>query len=569
MKGSEILVIEESTGQPMMVTNGWLDRFVCRPHSPRRLLWDFLSSQMVLYDVIAIPLMAFSAQDSDFVIRMDWVITCFWTTDIICSFFTGFNFEGVVETRPKAVAKQYLKTWFTFDILVVLVDWSLLYLASVGSSYDAVGVFRFGKTFRVTRILRAFRLLRFVKLQRVLTECLELINSESIRALFNVSMAVAVILIINHYMACGWYMMGNLGVTSGWTNWLNENGITEDETVYGYTTCLHWSLTQFTPASMEVRPYNTVERIYSITALLFALITFSSFLGSITAAITQLRKYTSESVRQQHLLRVYFQKNSISASLSKTIWNFLKDNHFAHQTRSHKEHVQVLRLLPPQLERRLHQELYGPYVTRAPFFFHFAAACTDGLIEVCSKAISEKTVICGEELFLEGKVATTMSFIVSGVMRYEHADVRLHTIIVTGLWVSEPALWLQWAHCAPLVAQTSGEIVELNVSQFRDIVSSYLNAIPLVRKYAAKFVEYMRSRGDAWNTDVWTNKRILDDLARYAWYDEASESYTGTADVQGVMVYAHEHPARRWSCISATSSLGSLFNNSSRASARG
>jgi voltage-gated potassium channel len=470
--------------------------------------------------------------------------------------------------RARAVAKQYLKTWFPFDFIVVFVDWTLLYLASIGSSYDPVGVFRFGKTFRVTRILRAFRLLRFVKLQRVLTECLELINSESIRALFNVSMAVAVILIINHYMACGWYMVGRMGVMSGWNNWLKENGIEENEAVYGYMTCLHWSLTQFTPASMEVRPYNAVERVYAIAALLFALITFSSFLGSITAAITQLRKYTSESVRQQHLLRVYFQKNNISASLSKTIWNFLKDNHFAHQTRSHKETVTVLRLLPPHLERRLHQELYGPYVTRAPFFHHFAAVCTDGLIEVCSKAISEKTVICGEELFLEGKVATKMSFIVSGVMRYEHTDVRLYTTIVTGLWVSEPALWLQWAHCAPLVAQTSAEIVELNVAQFRDVVSSYLNALPLVRKYVARFVEYMRSRGDAWNTDVWTNKRILDDIARYAWYDEVSEHPHGAADVNNAIHLPHE--GRRWSCISATSSmssvrnsaLGSLLNNS-------
>ena len=34
-----------------------------------------------------------------------------------------------------------------------------------------------------------------------------------------------------------------------------------------YTTAMHWSLTQFTPASMGVQPQNTIERSFAIGAM--------------------------------------------------------------------------------------------------------------------------------------------------------------------------------------------------------------------------------------------------------------------------------------------------------------
>merc|ERR1711976_627070 len=97
---------------------------------------------------------------------------------------------------------------------------------------------------------------------------------------------------------------------------------------------MHWSLTQFTPASMEVRPHNLGERVYSIIVLLFALITFSSFLGSITTAMTALRRRHSEQARQQSILRRYFTDNHISVELSQRIWKFIKNTHFARRDRT-------------------------------------------------------------------------------------------------------------------------------------------------------------------------------------------------------------------------------------------
>merc|ERR1712232_269245 len=257
----------------------------------------------------------------------------------------------------------------------------------------------------------------------VLTEALDLINSEAIRAFFNVTLAVAFIITINHYMACCWYFIGKSSNDRGVPNWIENHDMLSRKPVYRYMTSLHWSLTQFTPASMEIRPYNLAERSFSIFALLFALITFSSFLGSITASITQLRKHSTESGKQQHALRQYFSRNKVSGNLSRAIWKYLRDYHFAHQTRSHKQ-MDVFKFLPGHLSRRLNYELFGPYITRSPFWYHFASVGMEAVLEVCSTAIIEKTTICHEDVFIEGQNASTVYYVASGFMRYDHQVLR-------------------------------------------------------------------------------------------------------------------------------------------------
>merc|ERR1719491_32015 len=101
------------------------------------------------------------------------------------------------------------------------------------------------------------------------------------------------IVIINHYIACIWYMVGSGHfASSAWTTKFLVNY--PGEFPYAYATALHWSLTQFTPASMEVVPENTVERVFCVMVLVFAMVTFSSFISSITNAMTQLRNLNSD-----------------------------------------------------------------------------------------------------------------------------------------------------------------------------------------------------------------------------------------------------------------------------------
>merc|ERR1712100_190361 len=96
----------------------------------------------------------------------------------------------------------------------------------------------------------------------------------------------------NHLIACVWYGLhenfrGNLETWG--TMFLPESS----ETAYNYATSLHWSLTQLTPASMEVHPRNVHERFFNICVVILAMVAFTSLISSITNAMNHLRDLNS------------------------------------------------------------------------------------------------------------------------------------------------------------------------------------------------------------------------------------------------------------------------------------
>merc|ERR1719419_1059299 len=179
-------------------------------------------------------------------------------------------------------------------------------------------------------------------------------------------------------------------------------------------TSLHWSLTQFTPAGMEVHAVNLQERTYSVFVLLFAMVTFSSFVSSITSGMMYLKKLKTEPAQQEAILRQYFQESKISAELGQRIWLFLQDNHFKHKKRVHRHDLAVLKLVPESLMNMLSEELYFPVLDRNPFFKHFSHSHSHIVHEVCHRSISEKFLLGGEVLFIENMVAENMSFTTMG-----------------------------------------------------------------------------------------------------------------------------------------------------------
>merc|ERR1712137_1321566 len=233
---------------------------------------------------------------------------------------------------------------------------------------------------------------------------------------------------------------------------------------------------------MEVVPYNNAERIYSICVLLTAMVTFSSFLGTISTSLTQVRALSSDSAKDKGLLQRFFLENTISPALGNAVWSYLKQNHFS-QTRMHYEDIGVFKLLPEKFQLYLRQELYGPYVTRVPFLFSIASLSLMLLSEMCTNNIREKSMLKGDELFQHKEDAQCVYIVVSGSMHYKHSNEKLRAYISSGKWVSEPTLWLTWKHCASMVANTSCEVMALQGKGARDLISSHVSLLPFTKHY--------------------------------------------------------------------------------------
>merc|ERR1712242_450236 len=95
------------------------------------------------------------------------------------------------------------------------------------------------------------------------------VQSKEAHVVLTVSGMLSVILWSNHVIGCLWYIMGIYAGSDTGLTWLSDGGAayTEAGKLYEYTTALHWAITQMTPASMEVTPKSSSERIFTIVCI--------------------------------------------------------------------------------------------------------------------------------------------------------------------------------------------------------------------------------------------------------------------------------------------------------------
>ena len=237
---------------------------------------------LVLYDVIMVPLAVSDVPRTD-VHSIALVVSVIWMLDILVSFLTGFCTEGLVEMRLVVLARRYWRTWFSLDLAVLLARWTGSWSPFFSASQALLHVFRARGVVRLIRVVRVYPA----------TFDLESAHPIKTRAdpVLHVLMMVLTV-VINHCVACGWILIGFVLERSYEQNCVDEARDKGD--LYLYLTSLHWSLTQFTPAAMDVHATKTGERIYSICVITFAFMTFSSFVSSIPALLQNLQRMRLE-----------------------------------------------------------------------------------------------------------------------------------------------------------------------------------------------------------------------------------------------------------------------------------
>lgn len=279
---------------------------------------------------------------------------------------------------------------------------------------------------------------------------------------------------------------------------------------YRYTTSLHWSLTQFTPASMEVTPENTTERVFSVVVLLFAMITFSSFVSMLTASMGALKNLSSDESRQFWLLRRYLRDWSVSRHVGLRIQRYLEYVYNQQRQRVQGKDVQLLVLLSKPLRDELTHETLAVHLKHHQLFYH-----CDTRMRVFSSALSEVSLARSDTLFSCGEQAAAMYFVGVGVFQYqlgeydeqngskgsssshEPQDAAQHESehdpedVVEGQWISEAALWCPWLHMGDLQADTECKVVTINASTFGDHIKQNKPMFVSLCRYAESFVRMM------------------------------------------------------------------------------
>lgn len=457
-----------------------------------------------------------------------------WLLDIFMSVLTGYQAGSKLVLVPRSIFCRYLRTWALFDVVILSLDATFLLLDSNMRSGGSAA--RYARSLRALRFVRAMRLMRVLKFKRIIQRVQDMINTEACSICFGVSMIIVSLILANHVVACTWYTVGAWNGEDDPDSWIGHYDVTSRTVMYKYLTSLHWSLTQFTPASMEVTPRNVQERFFAVVVLLFAMLTFSSFVSALTASMSQLRNLRNDEAKQFWMLRRYLRDWRVSQRVSGKIQSYCEWAYDKKRQRVQEHDVALLNLLPPPLCSELKHETFSMNLCHHAFFKH----CGDDA-RCFAKALASLSVARDETVFHCGSISVEVLFLCSGTLEYfegtrptlsaeeeislaeegvaewktrqtdgdgddtddsnvvvraEDSEVESNSVVVLeGQWVSEPILWTSWQHVGDLHSSTECQVITINAELFANSFELQGAMRSFVQAYALRYVKHMNQAG--------------------------------------------------------------------------
>jgi hypothetical protein len=488
--------------------------YIATPTSPWRLLWDLLGALLIFYDLFKLPMEAFEPPESDLSRGMDWFVLIFWTVNIAASLTVGFNEEGILVMQPRRVLRKYFKTWFVVDLIVVVPDW-IFTIAELASDEGGGGSEDSVKLLRVLRLVRMVRLLRLLKLRKIMATFSDMINSEYVSVLANIVKMIMMLLAINHLICCVWYSIA-AAQEGDRPTWVSVHRFDEVDWFYRYLTAFHWSITQFTPASMHVQPQNPLERSFTIILVVLGLVGFSYIVGSITGSLAELRNMQAEESKLFWDLRRYLTKNKVNRKLSLRITKYLEHAWQTAQESKPVKDVKLMQFLSDQLHAELKFELAVAQLKIHPFLNSLCDNSSVTVYRLSNSTIAHKLLAEGDSLFHPGESATHMYIVVSGRFKYTRLD-ALNKVLIEYVdkgedWIAEPVLWTKsWVHRGQLSAIEEGDNMTLDTKSFSDNVKLNPQAHLFTSLYAQNFLVWLNSQDDSDLSDISQGEEMFDE----------------------------------------------------------
>jgi CRP-like cAMP-binding protein len=254
---------------------------------------------------------------------------------------------------------------------------------------------------------------------------------------------LVMVLMLIHSVGCMWYgfsvnLIGNEDMT--WVEYylIGKDGVHDvdgfdDSWKYHYFTSLHWALAQVSPGNTNIMPTNWKERVMNIFVLCLTLIVFSSFISSMTLAVTRLRTINITDDKRFAMLRRYLRNHNTPRELAVRIHSFLEQRQSAMSSGMHEKEVDLL----PLLTKGLYSELMCVKIVPTLRMYHVfrqlrSSESADVLLFlICEEACSHKVHGPGERIYVVDDMSKGMYFLTHGefeLREYRDDDIQLFTV---------------------------------------------------------------------------------------------------------------------------------------------
>jgi len=430
-----------------------ISRFMLEPHGNVRMAWNLLGILAICWDLIFIPLQMFDMGAGMQVILdvMSYIVFAYWLMDVPASLLTGYDSGGILEMRVRVVAQHYAKGWLIPDIIVLSLDIVIFIVFGLSSSSEGDDGLPSLRIARALRLIRFARLLRLHKVWHLVDDLLDRMKTDSFLLSIKIIRSLAVVLAINHYVSCTFLALALLIEEEGIT-WLMLADLDQVPFTTQYLSALHWSLTQFMPATNNIAPNSAYERVFAIIVVLIGLAVFSSFVSGVTNTVNQLRQMHVDHFRTETRVKSFLTQKSISVDVWCRVQRFVRLQVVLAKKSLKEADIPLLKDLPFSLRVKLHQEIYMPVLLTAGWLTEEMVELDEPLVlRLCDKVFSEKVATALHEIFMEGAECTE-AVIAGGPMRYDSRKLQEKEYISQDYWLCELCLFAHWEYRGNLQA---------------------------------------------------------------------------------------------------------------------
>eukprot|EP00928_Gymnodinium_smaydae_P100335 TRINITY_DN9821_c0_g1_i3.p1 TRINITY_DN9821_c0_g1~~TRINITY_DN9821_c0_g1_i3.p1 ORF type:complete len:811 (-),score=64.34 TRINITY_DN9821_c0_g1_i3:287-2665(-) len=483
-----------------------LRSFIIMPTAIYKIIWDWLTMALIVFDVVMLPLQAFEVEQT---VEVGIVIACFWVVDFIFHFMTAFNDGMYIETRHRVIFQRYLKSWLVPDLLILISEWCVLLALNSAGTSRMVAAFRAG---RGVRILRAFRTIpAMMRLQKLKFRIHDLVDFAAWTVGFKIAELGLFAILLLHFMACSYFWIGTHSLANGLDSWvmpyheLWSDALEAKGMMSLYVEAFHWSLAQFTPAPCSRHPVSTYEWTYALFVLIVFIVVFPPLIAELGTFFTSIRRLHADRITTMHAIHRFTEQHCISSACRARVIKWVKKVQSMKQRAYILEaDVAAIRSLPDSLLKLLHNEMHSPALKCLPLMWYLSEYYTEVALEVAHKAATEMVVESGKDLFSQFQEAKRTVYIVhKGVLRYKiGSGSRSSKIDVeAGQWLCEAVIWVRWFHRGTAYASKAKErvvkndteatiVVLLDADKFCNTVALCADALSDCAAYAHSFCSW-------------------------------------------------------------------------------
>lgn len=304
--------------------------------------------------------------------------------DFILNFLLMFETHTMDGNRwhhePKAIARNYLRTWFTLDLLSIVVSaFDFIAVAEAGTSEDgeSSGVAKL-KVLRVLRILRLIKLLRLLRMSRIgkRWESKVAINYGAVA----LCKAFGSVLFGSHLFACLWTLQSDLFADNRHDTWLGNVVLdgsplcwpregadlsklpTDDATIFQgnsicknagqlYVTSLYWAIMTITSIGYgDVSPVLWSEQLMSTIIMLLGSVLWGQVIATFCGVVATFNPEAAEFRRTMDDLNRFMSLQGLDSDLRARLREYF---HQTKHLRVASAHRRLISQMSPTLQSKL------------------------------------------------------------------------------------------------------------------------------------------------------------------------------------------------------------------------